>query len=62
MTIYTIGASVLAWRLGIPFAAELSEPSALAFGIAPFVIGDVLKAVVAGVLLPGAWKLFNNAA
>lgn len=61
VTIYAIGASVLAWRLGIPFAAELSEPSALAFGIAPFVIGDVLKAVVAGLLLPGAWKLFNTA-
>lgn len=58
--IYAIGASVLAWRLGVPFAADLDEPSALKFGIAPFVIGDVLKAGVAGLLLPGAWKLFNS--
>ncbi len=58
--IYAFGASVLAWRLDIAFAADLSEPSALAFGIAPFVIGDVLKAVAAGVLLPGAWKIFNT--
>ena len=57
--IYAIGASVLAWRLGVPFAADLDEPSALKFGIAPFVIGDVVKALVAGSLLPGAWKLFN---
>ena len=57
--IYVIGASVLAWRLGIPFAADLEEPSALKFGIAPFVIGDVLKAAVAGVVLPAAWKIFD---
>ncbi len=58
--IYAIGASVLAWRLGVPFAADLDEPSALKFGIAPFVIGDVIKAAIAGVLLPGAWKVFNS--
>lgn len=61
VTIYGIGASFLAWKLDVPFAAELSEPSALAYGIAPFVIGDVLKAAVAGVLLPGAWKMFDSA-
>ncbi len=58
--IYAIGASVLAWRLNVPFAADLDEASALKFGIAPFVIGDVLKAAVAGLLLPGAWRLFNS--
>ncbi len=58
--IYFVGASVLAWRLGIPFAADLDEASALKFGIAPFVVGDVLKAVSAGVLLPGAWKLVDS--
>ena len=55
--IYVIGASVLAWRLGIPFAADLDEASALKFGIAPFIIGDFIKAVAAGLLLPGAWQL-----
>ena len=57
--IYAIGAPVLAWRLGIPLAADLEEPSALKFGIAPFIIGDVIKAVVAGALLPATWKLVN---
>lgn len=57
--IYVIGASVLAWRLGIPFAADLEQPSALKFGIAPFIIGDVLKAAIAGVILPTAWKIFD---
>ena len=59
VVIYLIGATVLAYQLGIPFAADLDEPSALKFGIAPFVIGDVLKAVVAGLLVPGAWKIFD---
>lgn len=59
VVIYLIGATVLAYQLGIPFAADLDEPSALKFGIAPFVIGDVLKAVVAGLLVPGAWKIFG---
>ena len=58
--IYAIGAPVLAWRLGIPFAADLDEPSALKFGIAPFVIGDAIKAIIAGGLLPATWKLVNR--
>lgn len=57
--IYAIGAPVLAWRLGIPLAADLDEASALKFGIAPFLIGDAIKAVVAGGLLPATWKLVN---
>lgn len=57
VVIYVIGASVLAWQLDIPFAADLDEASALKFGIAPFVIGDVIKAVAAGAILPGAWKV-----
>lgn len=58
--IYAIGAPVLAWRLGIPLAADLEEASALKFGIAPFLIGDAIKAVVAGGLLPATWKLVNT--
>ena len=60
--IYAIGAPILAWRLGVPFAADLDEPSALKFGIAPFLIGDAIKAVVAGGLLPASWKLFYRSA
>lgn len=58
--IYVFGATFLAWNLGIPFAADLDQASALKFGIAPFVIGDAVKAALAGVLLPGAWKLANT--
>ncbi len=58
--IYVFGATFLSYSLGVPFAAPLDQPSALAFGIAPFVIGDVLKAGVAGLLLPTAWRLLGS--
>lgn len=58
--IYIFGATFLSYSLGVPFAAPLDEPSALAFGIAPFVVGDVIKASVAGLLLPTAWKLMGS--
>lgn len=58
--IYVFGASFLAWTLDIPLAADLAEPSALKFGIAPFIIGDVLKAALAGLLLPAGWRLLKR--
>ncbi len=60
VVIYIFGATFLSYSLDVPFAAPLDEASALAFGIAPFVIGDVLKALVAGLALPAAWKLFGS--
>ena len=35
----------------------LSFPQALAAGVAPFILGDVAKALAAAALLPLAWKL-----
>ncbi len=58
--IYVFGATFLAWQLGIPIAADLGEPSALKFAIAPFIIGDVLKATAAGLLLPAGWRLLDR--
>ncbi len=55
--IYTLGAGWLAYDLGIPLTAEIGEPSAIAYGVAPFVVGDILKALLAGALLPAAWRL-----
>ncbi len=34
-----------------------NEPSVWEFGVEPFLIGDVLKAGLAGLLLPAAWKV-----
>ena len=54
--IYGMGASWLAYRLNIPLTAGVGEPSAIAYGVAPFLVGDLLKVAAAGVLLPTVWR------
>ncbi len=50
--IYTLGALWLSVYVGLG--------NALATGVAPFVVGDVIKAVLAGLALPGAWKIVRH--
>ncbi len=52
--IYTFGVAWLAYDLGV------SVTEALELGMVPFVVGDLLKAVLAGALLPTAWKLVGE--
>ncbi len=49
--IYAIGVSWLA------LAANLGAADALAFGLWPFLPGDILKLLVAAGLLPLGWRL-----
>ena len=58
--IYAFGAVWLAHSLDIPLTAPAGEPSAIAYGVAPFLVGDLLKAVLAGLLLPGGWALADR--
>lgn len=51
--IYILGAGWLVLGLG------LTLPQALAAGVAPFLVGDAIKAVAAATLLPIAWKLIR---
>ena len=58
IVIYLFGVPWLAAALDIPIAAEgdvLND--ALEFGMYPFVIGDILKLLLAGAALPAAWRL-----
>jgi biotin transport system substrate-specific component len=57
--IYTIGSVWLSYAAdpNLPLTAGATEPSAITYGVAPFLVGDVLKAVLAGVLLPAAWRV-----
>lgn len=51
------------YAVGVPwlmFQAGLSLPSALALGVVPFLIGDLLKIAVAAGVLPATWKLLNS--
>jgi biotin transport system substrate-specific component len=40
--------------------AHLSYTAAIAAGAAPFILGDLLKALAAGSLVPAAWKLVGD--
>jgi biotin transport system substrate-specific component len=55
--------NVVIYAFGIPWlAASLDIPAGEAFelGLYPFVIGDLLKLLVAGGLLPAAWRLVRK--
>ncbi|OEU87374.1 biotin biosynthesis protein BioY [Streptomyces abyssalis] len=50
----------LTYAVGVPYlavAAGMSPSEAVAAGLVPFLIGDLLKAGLAMIALPGAWKL-----
>jgi biotin transport system substrate-specific component len=55
---------VVIYALGVPWLANALDVGlgrALALGLYPFVVGDVLKVLAAGALLPGAWRLVGEA-
>jgi biotin transport system substrate-specific component len=51
--IYICGAGWLAHSLHIPVAT--GDANAIAYGVTPFLIGDAIKLIIAGALLPAAW-------
>lgn len=52
--IYGFGVAGLMMATGWPLA------SAVEAGVVPFLLGDLVKASAAGLLLPAAWKLFGD--
>ena len=58
LVIYAFG---LAWLSTFPFINGLiGEVGLLSLGILPFLVGDALKAILAALLLPGAWKFVGK--
>lgn len=56
--------SVIIYLLGVPWLANqlgVSGVEAIGLGMAPFVVGDLIKVALAGLLLPAAWKLVDKA-
>jgi biotin transport system substrate-specific component len=45
---------------GLMLIADMSFGRALTLGVLPFLIGDVIKILLAALLLPGTWKLINS--
>lgn len=56
--IYIFGAAWLAIELGIPLAT--GERNAIALGVTPFLVGDVIKMCLAGVATAGTWRFINR--
>ena len=56
--IYTCGAAWLTTYLNIGFAT--GETNAIALGVAPFLVGDVIKALLAAACTTGVWATINK--
>ena len=55
--------SVVIYAFGLPWLAatqDLGTEATLEAGLYPFVVGDLLKLYLAGMLLPAAWKLVRH--
>lgn len=63
-TVFTMGlGTVLIYAIGLPWlmaSAGLNLWTALAEGLAPFVVGDVIKVLGASVLMPMIWGLVGR--
>lgn len=54
VVVYAFGVTWLAWSLGV------DATRAMELGLVPFVVGDVMKALLAGMALPAAWRLADR--
>jgi biotin transport system substrate-specific component len=54
VVIYVLGV------IGLMIYAEMSLAAAVEAGVVPFLLGDLIKAAAAGIVLPGAWRLVSR--
>lgn len=61
-TAFIVGSAViyLFGVIGLMTSADMSLSRAVEAGVTPFLLGDLIKAAAAGLLLPGAWKLVGD--
>lgn len=58
-----VGGQLLIFVVGVPWlavVADLSLSQALDAGFYPFIVGGIVKACLAGVLLPALWRVVPN--
>jgi len=58
IVIYICGAAWLSIELDIPIAT--GERNAIALGVAPFLLGDIIKMCLAGMATASAWGAVNR--
>jgi biotin transport system substrate-specific component len=62
LPLFVAGQAVV-FAIGVPWlavVADLSAAQALEAGFYPFILGGLVKAAIAGVLLPAAWRLVGG--
>ncbi|NBP50739.1 MAG: biotin transporter BioY, partial [Actinobacteria bacterium] len=58
--VYALGSAWLSIDLGVPLAT--GERNAISLGVAPFLVGDAIKAVAAAACTSGAWAAIGGRA
>jgi len=58
--VYALGSAWLSIELGLPLAT--GERNAISLGVAPFLVGDAIKAVAAAACTSGAWAAIGGRA
>jgi biotin transport system substrate-specific component len=46
--------------IGLMITFDMTATEAIVAGVVPFVLGDVIKAAAAGLLLPATWRLVGE--
>jgi biotin transport system substrate-specific component len=62
LPLFTVG-SLIVFGIGVPWlavSADLTLPQAIDAGFTPFILGGIVKAVLAAALLPAAWRLVGE--
>lgn len=62
-TLLFVAGQAVIFAFGVPWlavVAHLDAAQAIAAGLTPFIVGGLVKAVIAGVLLPGGWRLVRH--
>ncbi len=57
---FACGFAWLAWFAQLPSGAGIGATQAFAAGVAPFLLGDALKVVLAALLIPASWSLVDR--
>lgn len=61
-TAYVAGSFIIYFFgvIGLMLTFDMSVTEAIVAGVVPFVLGDIIKAAAAGLLLPATWKLVGE--
>ena len=60
VVVFALGFAWLAWFLVLPGTSGIGASAAFTNGVLPFVLGDLLKIVLAAALVPAAWGMIGK--